>query len=66
MLVVNRFRVPSEPAGAAASFRSDLANAHALLAAMPGYVGGEIGRNLDDPELWALTTRWESVGSTLR
>jgi hypothetical protein len=29
-------------------------------------VGGEIGRNVDDPELWVLTTRWENVGSYRR
>ena len=36
------------------------------LAACPGYAGGEIGRNVDDPELWALTTRWADVGSYRR
>ncbi len=64
MLVVNRFRVPDGPE--AARFRADLATAHATLAERPGYLGGEIGRNLDDPELWVLTTRWESVGAYRR
>jgi quinol monooxygenase YgiN len=61
--VVNRFRVPEEEA---ASFRPDLETAHRTLAACPGYLGGEVGRNVDDPELWALTTRWENVGSYRR
>ena len=63
MLVVNRFRVP---VGDGEAFRADLETAHGALAACGGYVGGEIGRNLDDPELWVLTTRWENVGSYRR
>lgn len=63
MLVVNRFRVEE---GDATSFAEDLANAHALLAAKPGYVGGAVGRNVDDPALWLLETRWANVGSYRR
>ncbi len=63
MLVVNRFRVPDDEAG---SFRADLAAARDLLAAQPGYVDGSLGRNLDDPGLWVLVTRWESVGAYRR
>lgn len=63
MLVVNRFRIPAEEAEA---FRVDLATARAALAACAGYAGGEIGRNVDDPELWVLTTRWEGAGSYRR
>ena len=62
MLVVNRFHVPSD----AATFRAQLEAAHTVLAAQPGYVDGAIGRNLDEPELWLLTTRWESVGAYRR
>ena len=63
MLVVTRFR----PAGDdVASFRADLEATHALLAAQPGYVDGTIGRNMDDPELWVLTTRWDNVGAYRR
>jgi hypothetical protein len=61
--VVNRFRVPG-PDGAA--FRADLATARDALAACAGYAGGEIGRNVDDPGLWVLTTRWANVGSYRR
>ncbi|MGN6576429.1 MAG: antibiotic biosynthesis monooxygenase family protein [Nocardioides sp.] len=63
MIVVNRFRVP--PQGAE-EFRAGVAAAHAALAARPGYVDGSVGRNVDDPELWVLTTRWENVGSYRR
>jgi len=63
VLVVNRFRVPAD---SAESFRSDLETAREALAACAGYAGGEIGRNVDDPELWVLSTRWENVGSYRR
>jgi quinol monooxygenase YgiN len=63
VLVVNRFRVPVDGGEA---FRVDLETAHQALAACAGYAGGEIGRNVDDPELWVLSTRWENVGSYRR
>ncbi|MDP9822456.1 antibiotic biosynthesis monooxygenase family protein [Nocardioides massiliensis] len=63
MLVVNRFRVPAEEAEA---FRADLGAAHALLAARPGYLDGAVGRNVDEPDLWVLQTRWADVGSYRR
>lgn len=62
MLVVNRFRVPASDD----SFRESLEQAHSVLAAQTGYVDGTLGRNLDEPELWVLTTRWESVGAYRR
>ena len=63
MLVVSRFRVPVEDGEA---FRAELAAAHGLLAEQAGYVDGQVGRNLDDPTLWVLTTRWEHVGAYRR
>jgi quinol monooxygenase YgiN len=63
VLVVIRFRVPLDDG---AGFRADLASAHAVLAERPGYAGGEVGRNLDDPTLWVLTTRWDDVGAYRR
>lgn len=65
MLVVNRFRAPADAAGAAA-LRADLERVHALLADKPGYVDGWVGRNLDEPDLWVLTTRWQNVGAYRR
>ncbi|HWJ81611.1 MAG TPA: antibiotic biosynthesis monooxygenase family protein [Nocardioides sp.] len=59
MLVVNRFRGDE-------SLRADLEAVHALLAGFPGYVDGVLGRNLDEPDLWVLTTRWENVGAYRR
>jgi Antibiotic biosynthesis monooxygenase len=63
MLVVSRFRVP-EAEGEA--FRRDVERAHEVLAERPGYESGRIGRNLDDPSLWALVTTWENVGAYRR
>lgn len=63
VLVVNRFRIPSEETD---RFRADLAAARDLLAAQLGFVDGSLGRNLDDPGLWVLVTRWESVGAYRR
>ena len=63
MLVVNRFRVPED---AAVGFRADLEAAHGLLTGRPGYLDGHVGRNVDDPELWVLSTRWANVGAYRR
>ncbi len=63
MLVVTRFRVPLDEAE---EFRSGLEEAHAVLAAQRGYVGGGVGRNVDDPELWLLQTSWEGPGAYRR
>ena len=64
MLVVTRLRTPSPDA--AAELRAGLLRALDVLAAKPGWVGGDVGRNVDDPSLWVLTTRWENVGSYRR
>lgn len=63
MLVVSRFRVaePDEQ-----RFRADLEAARDALAARPGYLGGTIGRNVDDPTLWVLATTWVDAGSYRR
>jgi hypothetical protein len=59
VLVVNRFRGDD-------SLRGDLETAHAALAERPGYLDGDLGRNVDDPGLWVLVTRWQDVGSYRR
>ena len=63
MLVVNRFRVPAQDAEA---FRVDLEHALALLSEREGYVDGTVGRNVDDPDLWVLSTSWANVGAYRR
>ena len=63
MIVVNRFRVP---AAGQPDFREDLERTRATLAVQRGFVRGTIGRNVDDPELWVLTTEWEGPGAYRR
>ena len=63
MLVVSRFRVPLAEGDA---FRDELQQALDALAERPGHLSGAIGRNVDDPELWVLSTSWEHVGAYRR
>jgi hypothetical protein len=48
------------------AFRDDLERTRETLAVQRGYVAGRIGRNVDDPELWLLTTEWEGPGAYRR
>ena len=70
MLVVTRLRAPAPHPGSGEAdgeeLRRGLLQALGILAAKPGYVGGDVGRNVDDPALWVLTTRWQNVGSYRR
>lgn len=63
MIVVSRFRVGAEEAE---EFRGDVRRALEALAERPGHLSGTIGRNLDDPTLWVLSTTWEHVGAYRR
>ncbi len=63
LVVVNRFRVDEAEVE---SFRGDVHAALAALAERPGYVDGRVGCNVDEPELWLLTTTWANVGSYRR
>jgi quinol monooxygenase YgiN len=63
VIVVNRFRVPEAEQ---AVFRDDLQRAWETLSVQPGYLTGRIGRNVDDPELWVLSTEWEGPGAYRR
>lgn len=63
MLVVSRFRVA---AADAADFRADLEAALEVLSTRAGYADGRLGRNVDDPTLWTMVTRWRDVGSYRR
>jgi quinol monooxygenase YgiN len=63
VLVVSRFRVAVEDGE---SFRVELQQALDALAERPGHLSGTLGRNVDDPSLWVLTTTWEHVGAYRR
>ena len=63
MLVLTRFTVaPADEA----TFRPAVEVALAVLAEQRGFVDGTIGRNVDDPTLWVLQTRWEGPGAYRR
>jgi quinol monooxygenase YgiN len=63
VFAVTRFRASGDDAEALAAAVPPLL---AALAARPGFLDGELGRAADDPELWALVTRWDGVGSYRR
>jgi hypothetical protein len=63
VLVVTRYTVPVPEAR---SFHALAVAALEALTGRPGCTGGRVGRNVDDPTLWTLTTTWDSVGSYRR
>jgi quinol monooxygenase YgiN len=63
VIVVSRFRVTEADAG---TFGADARAALGALAVRPGYLDGQVGRNVDDPDLWVLVTTWRDVGSYRR
>ena len=63
MIVLLRFTVTEAET---AEFLDRARAAVAVLAARPGLVSADLGRNLDDPALWTITTRWQNVGSYRR
>ena len=63
MIVLSRFRVgPAEEA----TFLSQAEAAVTVLRRRDGLLSLDFGRNLDEPELWTITTRWVDVGSYRR
>jgi len=63
VLVVTRYRVhPDDEDG----FLAEAESALAALSRRPGYLEGSIGRATDDPSLWVVSMRWESVGAYRR
>jgi len=63
VLVVSRFAVPEADGD---GFLQRVQAALAALAARPGYVGGRLGRAVDDPMRWVLVTEWVGVGAYRR
>ncbi len=62
VMVINRFVVEHD----VDAFRGEIERARSVLAAQKGYVDGTVGRNVDDPTRWVLTTRWEGPGAYRR
>ncbi|ONI76725.1 antibiotic biosynthesis monooxygenase [Kribbella sp. ALI-6-A] len=63
MFVVIRFKVGESAQG---EFAERLAAAVEVLSRQKGFVAARTGRNVDDPELLALSMEWENVGSYRR
>ena len=63
MFAVTRLRAQGRDGEALAAAVAPLL---AALAARPGFRDGELGRSADDPDLWALVTRWDGVGAYRR
>lgn len=63
MLVTTRARVPEAETDA---FRAAADDLLALLAALPGFLRGHLGRAADDRGLWLLATEWEGAGAYRR
>lgn len=61
MIAVSRFRVTD-----AASFVGRAEAAASFFAGRPGCRSADLVQNLDEPELWAIVTHWENVGSYRR
>lgn len=63
MFVVIRFRVVE---GEQPEFAVRLEAAVDVLRKQKGFVAAQTGRNVDDPELIALTLEWDSIGNYRR
>jgi quinol monooxygenase YgiN len=63
VISISRFQV--EPASAD-RFRADAEVAVAQFASSVGCLGAELVRNLDDPRLWTILSRWQQVGDYRR
>ena len=63
VFVVIRFRVGESEQ---AEFAERMRAAVEVLAKQKGFVAARTGRNVDDPELLALSMEWENVGSYRR
>lgn len=61
MIAVSRFRVSDE-----ADFVPRAQAAASFFATRPGCRSARLVRNLDEPDLWAIISDWENVGSYRR
>ena len=62
MLAISRFQVPQQDA----TFAAAAGEVVARFAESSGCRSARLVRNLDDPELWAITSEWDDVGSYRR
>lgn len=62
MIAISRFQVAADDL----AFEEAAAAAVARFAASAGCEGADLVRNLDEPGLWAIVSRWADVGSYRR
>lgn len=60
MLAIIRFRSPGD------DFEDRVAHVVDFWRSCPGNLRADVVRNLDDPDLWAIVTEWDGVGSYRR
>lgn len=63
MLVVMRLEIP---AGEVVDVPTAAGEALSVMAREPGYLTGSLGRAVDDPARWVLSTRWSGAGPCRR
>ncbi|MGY1844423.1 antibiotic biosynthesis monooxygenase [Modestobacter sp. SYSU DS0875] len=63
MFAVTRLRAPADQVAELLAAATDLL---AVLRTRPGFRDGAVGRAADDPELLALWTAWDGVGTYRR
>lgn len=63
MIAISRFSVPDERAD---EFVARADSAVAVFSSADGFLSADVGRNVDEPTLWTITTRWKNVGSYRR
>jgi quinol monooxygenase YgiN len=63
VLVVSRYRVPELES---VEFRGRALDALDALREQTGFLRGHLGRNVDEPDLWVLSTEWSNVGTYRR
>lgn len=60
MLAISRFAAPGP------AFAAEAGAAVEWWAQRPGCLGIDLVRNVDDADLWAIVSRWESIGAYRR
>lgn len=63
MIAITRFRVPEQDTD---EFVVRAEAAVSVFASADGFLTADIARNVDDPTLWTIATRWQNVGSYRR
>jgi quinol monooxygenase YgiN len=66
VLVVTRYRVPATDPAVVEEFHQQARAALEVLCARPGCLDGRVGRSIDEPDLWVLSTTWQTVGAYRR